>query len=102
MSADGRDYTLRYWRGFIAYLLTQTDPRSCVEREEHERVGSEESFPLVYEAVWVKLFRYFRGPAEGNGWSELCQLQQEAHPGVENSWLTRWTPEVFPSLHKVW
>lgn len=28
--------------------------------------------------------------------------QQEAHPDVDNSLLTRRTPEVFPSLHNVW
>jgi len=74
VSAGWRDYILNYRRGFFAYLLTQTDPRPCVEREEYERVRSKESFPFVYEAVWVKLFRCLYGPAEGIGGANHRQL----------------------------
>ena len=40
-------------------LLTQTDPRPCVEREEDERVLGEIRFePVIEEAVRVELLGY--------------------------------------------
>ena len=56
-SAEKRGYILNYWRGWFAYLLTQTYPRSRVEREEHERIGSQECFSLIDEALRVEFFR---------------------------------------------
>ena len=60
-SADEQDYTLEYWQVSFAHLLAQTDPRTCIEWEEHERIGSEECFPFVHEAVRVELFRCLYG-----------------------------------------
>ena len=60
----------------IAHLLTQADPWTRVERKEHERIGGEQGFSVIDEAIRVKLFRFMRVHRETSR-RDCCQLREQ-------------------------
>ena len=78
-----------YHKGTTTHLLTETDPRSRIKRQEDEWVRNEILLhPLIQETVWI----------EFQGYSVRKFLLTPPTP-LKDTALTVWPPQVCSTMH---